>query len=70
KLTFILGLSALITCFTPSESQRVARGPYLHGHLPPPPLTLRPRWGPSRLPLQSGPRRTLPLPPRFIPGRI
>nr|XP_012641393.1 submaxillary gland androgen-regulated protein 3B-like [Microcebus murinus] len=58
-LSFILGLSALVACFTPGESQFGPRGPYPPGRLPPPPL-----------PYPFGPGLVAPPPPPYGPGRI
>ncbi|PNI82666.1 OPRPN isoform 1 [Pan troglodytes] len=69
KLTFLLGLLALISCFTPSESQRFSRRPYLPGQLPPPP-PYRPRWVPPSPPPPYGSRLNSPLSLLFVPGRV
>ncbi|XP_017734680.1 PREDICTED: opiorphin prepropeptide isoform X1 [Rhinopithecus bieti] len=69
KLNFLLGLLALISCFTPSESQRFPRRPYLPGQLPPPP-PYRPRWVPPSPPPPYGSRLNSPLSLPFVPGRV
>uniref|UniRef100_A0A8C8ZPM7 Opiorphin prepropeptide n=1 Tax=Prolemur simus TaxID=1328070 RepID=A0A8C8ZPM7_PROSS len=70
KLTFILGLLALISHFMPSESQRDPRQLYPPDQLPPP-QPYRPRRGPPCFPPLYGLiRNPLPPPFHFGPGRV
>nr|XP_003931973.1 opiorphin prepropeptide [Saimiri boliviensis boliviensis] len=69
KLTFLLGLLALTSCFTPSESQRFPGRQYLSGQLPPLP-PYRPRWLPPSPPPPYGSRLNSPLSLLFVRGRV
>ncbi|KAL2780376.1 opiorphin prepropeptide isoform 1 precursor [Daubentonia madagascariensis] len=70
KLTFILGLLALISHFMPCESQRVPRKLYLPDQLPPPSQPYRPRNVPPRHLSLYGLRLNSPPPLYFVPGRV